>query len=326
LKVLVTGGTGFIGSHVVEALVENGFKVRCLVRDTSSLKWLDGLPVDYVRGDCRDRASLREAVSGMDQVFHLAAVTKAVNEAAYFQVNAVGTANVVDACIANNGGVQRFIYLSSQAAAGPSRNRGDKTEADPCNPVSLYGLSKREGEKSVLAHRHQLSVVILRPSAVYGPRDKDFLGLLKVLARRIKPILGAADRRISLCYVTDLVDAIMLACRSQNCDGEVFFVADGCEYQVKEILDVFADTMGAATLTVPLPDWMIWTMAGLSLCVTKLSRKPCLLSRDKVRDLAGGNWACDITKARTTLGFEPGVRLSEGARLTVQWYKENQWL
>ena len=187
MKALVTGGTGFIGSHLTEALIRKGVQVRCLLRKTSDLKWLKGLPIEFVHGDCNDKTSLEKAVRGVDWVFHLAGVTKAIKEETYFEVNGLGTENLIHACLENNPRLQKFIYISSQAAAGPSRNGCNKKELDPCEPVSFYGRSKRVGEELVLTHAHELPVLILRPSAVYGPRDKDIFAFFKCLSRRIKP-------------------------------------------------------------------------------------------------------------------------------------------
>jgi UDP-glucose 4-epimerase len=146
LKALVTGGTGFIGSHLTEALIRKGVHVRCLLRKTSDLKWLKGLPIEFVHGDCNDKPSLEKAVRGVDWVFHLAGVTKAIKEETYFEVNGLGTENLIHACLENNPRLEKFIYISSQAAAGPSRNGCNKKELDPCEPVSFYGRSKRAGE------------------------------------------------------------------------------------------------------------------------------------------------------------------------------------
>jgi nucleoside-diphosphate-sugar epimerase len=157
LKALVTGGTGFIGSHLTEALIRKGVQVRCLLRKTSDSKWLKSLPMEFVHGDFNDRTSLENAVRGVDWVLHLAGVTKAIKEETYFEANGLGTENLIHACLENNPRLQKFIYISSQAAAGPSRNGRNKKELDPCEPVSIYGRSKREGEEIVLTHAQEAS-------------------------------------------------------------------------------------------------------------------------------------------------------------------------
>jgi dihydroflavonol-4-reductase len=326
LKALVTGGTGFIGSHLVEALLKKGIQVRCLLRKTSDLKWLKGLPIEVHWGDCNDKNSLWEAVEGVEQVFHLAGVTKAVHEKTYFEVNAFGTENLIHACLENNPRIQKFIYLSSQAAAGPCRNGNKKKESDQCKPVSPYGQSKQMGEELALAHAQELPLLILRPSAVYGPRERDIYTFFKLLSKRIKPCLPSKDQHISLCYVEDIIQAILLAAQVKGSSGEIFFLSDGQDYRLEEIGDVFAQAMGVNAFCIRVPEWMIIGMASFSEYLSKLSGKPPLLNKGKVEEILQRNWVCDITKAKTALGFEPHISLAQGAKLTFEWYKKENWL
>ncbi len=326
MKVLVTGGTGFIGSHLVEGLVQRGVQVRCLVRKTSNLKWLRDLPIDFVEGDCNEKPSLVEAVKGIDQVFHLAGITKAIKEETYFEVNAIGTENLVDACLENNPNLEKFIYLSSQAAAGPCWNGGKKKESDLCEPVSPYGRSKRKGEEFALKHAHELPLLILRPCAVYGPRDKDVYPFFKILSHRINPIFSSPEQHISLCYVKDIIHAILLASNSKKSDGDIFFLADGQDYRMDEIGDIFARAMEIHPFRVPVPGWLIYGVASFSELFSKLSGKPSLMNRGKVEEMVQKNWLCDISKAQNLLGFEPRVPLLEGIKLTYEWYRKENWL
>jgi dihydroflavonol-4-reductase len=322
----VTGGTGFIGSHLVEALLKEGIQVRCLLRKTSDLKWLKGLPIEVNWGDCNDKNSLREAVEGVEQVFHLAGVTKAVHKKTYFEVNAFGTENLIHACLENNPRIQKFIYLSSQAAAGPSRNGNKKKESDQCKPVSPYGQSKQMGEELAMAHAQELPLLILRPSAVYGPRERDIYTFFKLLSKRIKPCLPSKDQHISLCYVEDIIQAILLAAQVKGSSGEIFFLSDGQDYRLEEIGDIFAQAMGVNAFCIRVPEWMIIGMASFSEYLSKLSGKPPLLNKGKVEEILQRNWVCDITKAKTALGFEPHISLAQGAKLTFEWYKKENWL
>ncbi len=325
MKVLVTGSTGFIGSHLVEALVTQGAEVRCLVRTTSNRQWIENLPVEFVEGDCRDRESLEMAVAGVEQVYHLAGVTRALTKESFHDGNVVGTENLVDACLSVGGTVRKFIYVSSQAAAGPSRDGVRKKESDPCQPVSLYGKSKRAGERAALSRRDGLPVVILRPSAVYGPRDKDFLFVFELLSKRIKLVLGDGEHRVSMCYVTDVVRAILLAAESGE-DGDVFFVSDGSDYRAEEISDVFASALGVHARRIRVPKWLLLTIGAFSQGLASLTRRPGLLGLDKARELLQRDWTCSTAKLQTSLNFQPRVDLVEGAQLTSRWYRENHWL
>jgi nucleoside-diphosphate-sugar epimerase len=326
LKALVTGGTGFIGSHLTEALVRKGVQVRCLHRKTSDLRWLKGLPIEFVQGDCNDKTSLEKEVRGVDWVFHLAGVTKAIQEETYLEVNGQGTENLIRACLEKNPRLQKFIYVSSQAAAGPSRNGCNKKESDPCEPVSCYGRSKLVGEEWVLTHAHQLPALILRPSVVYGPRDKDVFAFFKCLSRRIKLCPAGLDQCISLCYVQDIVQGILSAAETPTKSGDIFFLSDGNDYRMEEIGDILAQAMGITAFRIRIPRRMIWGIACCSEFLSAFLRRPSLLNKDKAEEMLQKDWVCDITKAKTLLGFEPGVPLLEGARLTFEWYKEEKWL
>lgn len=323
---MVTGGTGFIGSHLVETLLQRGIQLRCLLRKGSDLKWLKGLPIEIAHGDCRDKTSLQKAVKAVDQVFHLAGVTKAVREETYFEVNAFGTENLIHSCLENNPHLQKFIYVSSQAASGPSRNGSKKKESDRSEPVSAYGESKKMAEELALAHAHELPLLILRPSAVYGPRDKDIYAFFKCLSKRVKPCLAGGGQHLNLCYVQDIVQAILLAAEAQAKSGEIFFLSDGYEYRMEEIGDTIANAMGISAFRIPIPKSMIFGIASFSEYFSKFSKRPPLINKSKVKEMVQKDWICDITKAKTILGFKPQVKLLEGARLTFEWYKKENWL
>ena len=325
-RILITGGNGFIGSHLVEALLQRGVEVRCLLRKTSDLKWLTGLPVKTVFGDCSEKDSLREAVKGVDQIFHLAGVTRATHERTYFEANAMGTENLIQVCLESSSPIQKFIYLSSQAAAGPCQNGNRKKESDQCKPVSPYGQSKRLGEEFALAHVHELPLLILRPCAVYGPRDKDIYAFFKLLSKGIKFCLSGEDQHVSLCYVEDIVQAILLAAQAEEPSGEIFFLSDGEDYRLEEIGDIFARAMGVSAVCIRIPDWMMAGVASLSEYLSKLSGKPPLLNKSKIEEMLHRNWVCDITKAKKALSFEPHVSLLQGAKLTFEWYRKENWL
>lgn len=326
MKALVTGGTGFIGSHLVEALYKKGIEVRCLVRKTSNLKWLKDLPVEWVEGDCTEVTTLRKAVKGVEQVFHLAGVTKAIREETYFKVNAEGTNNLVHACLEVNPDLKKFIYLSSQAASGPCANGREKREEDPCEPVSPYGRSKLKGEEYLLENSHQLPILILRPSAVYGPRDRDVYAFFKILSKKVNPIFSNTDQKISLCYVDDIIKALLLASESKNLHGETFFLSDGQTYQMDQIGTLFADAMGIHTYRIRIPYGLIFGIASFSEILSKVSRRPPLINRGKFEEMVQKNWVCDITKAKTLLGYNPQIPLREGVRLTYEWYRKEHWL
>jgi nucleoside-diphosphate-sugar epimerase len=269
--------------------------------------------------------SLKEAVRGVDVVFHLAGAIKALDTQTYFRVNAVGTDNLLRACVKFNPDLKAFVYVSSQAAAGPS-GRAAKTEADESAPISPYGKSKRRGEELVLGRSGRIPVVILRPVLVYGPRDRNLLPLFGLVSSwGIQPrIMGG--QRLSLLYIEDLVRGLLLASEKEEARGEIFFLSDGQDYGWKDIGRAAALAVGGRARTFPVPKWLIWASAIMGQMIAAFSRRPALLDYGRAKDMVQQSWVCDIGKSRRLLGFEPRVTLDLGARLTFQWYKEARWL
>lgn len=326
MNALVTGGNGFIGSHLVEALLERGDDVRCLVRATSDLRWLEGLAVELTNGDCLDRDSLRAAVAGTDVVFHLAGVVRARKPETYYAVNQVGTRNLLDACEQHGSGLERFVYVSSQAAAGPSCDGTPVTEADPPAPITHYGRSKLLGEEAVLAAQARLPVAVVRPPAVYGPRERDVYTYFKTVRRGFRPLLGWGDRRVSLCYVKDLVSGILLAGSKPQAIGQTYFVADEAEYTWEEIGLTIQRELGVKALRVRMPVFFLFSVSLFAEFFAKMFGHAALLNREKAREMAQRYWLCDAAKAREELGYCQEFGLQRGVAATAKWYQERGWL
>ncbi|MDI6743940.1 MAG: NAD-dependent epimerase/dehydratase family protein [Thermodesulfovibrionales bacterium] len=321
MKTLVTGATGFIGSHLVEELLKRGHNVTCLVRKTSNLQWIDGLNVRVIYGDCAIKESLLNTVADFDYIFHLAGLTKAVNEKDFFSVNALGTENLVSDVIEKNPDIKRFVYLSSLAAAGPSHNSSPLKETDEPNPVSAYGRSKLEGERIVMRHKNTIPVTIIRPPAVYGPRDKDIYILFKLLKKGISLCWGKCY--YSLLYVDDLVKGTMLSAESKTAEGEIFYLSDGRIYSNEEITEAIASTLGSKPVRLRIPRSLMPMLASIG---QKLGNQSNIINKDKIRELQQSYWTCDSTKSRNELGFIPNVGIKEGVKWTADWYRIHQWL
>jgi nucleoside-diphosphate-sugar epimerase len=228
MRVLVTGSTGFIGTHLVAALVAHGWHVRCLVRATSNRAPLAAQQVEYVVGTLQDQQALRRAVQSMELVFHLAGVTKVCHPAEYNRINYGGTQQLLEACVESCTTLQKFLYISSIAAAGPSPTGVPLKESDTPQPVGPYGRSKLQAEAAVLARQEHLPVMVLRPSAIYGPRDSDFLRLFRAVKHGVLPCIGRQELHVDLCFVMDLVHGIIAAAASPQGLGEVFFLGGAC--------------------------------------------------------------------------------------------------
>lgn len=321
--ILVTGGTGFIGGHLVDRLVAGGRPVRCLVRRSSTAGKLPQA-VELARGDLESPAGLTEALRGVDTVIHLAGVTKARTAADYHRGNAVATANLLRAAA----DVGRFVHVSSLAAAGPSTADRPLTEADEPRPVSHYGRSKLAGEEAVRNSPLRGRAVIVRPPVVYGPGDRDVLQVLRTVARGWMAQAGSAPRRFSHIYVGDLVDGLVVAAgpTCAGVGGQIFYLANAMPVSWEEFGRVAARLMGCEVRMVAIPESAANVLGLCAEWWTRLSGRPGILSRDKVREACCPGWVCDPGRARRELGFRASTGLEEGLRRTLDWYKEAGWL
>jgi nucleoside-diphosphate-sugar epimerase len=326
VRVLVTGGTGFIGSHLVEALVGRGHEVRCLVRDRRRLGWIAGLPsVTIAQGNLDDPRSLREGTQGVDQVYHVAGLTRARTAREFLRVNGEGTRHMAQACVDAPGGPRRLIHLSSLAAVGPMPTSTAYAEDVAPRPVSSYGRSKLNGEAAVLAVRDRLHVTVLRPSVVYGPRDRAILEIARWVTRGLLPMPAGPPRTLGVCHVQDLVTALLAAGEADVSSGEIFHVAGAGAFTWEQVGDALGDALGVRPRHVRIPVPMLLALATVADAWGWISGRPGYFSRGKVRE-ATGHWLSDTGKARRQLGVVSRVGLAEGAAVTVKWYREAGWL
>jgi nucleoside-diphosphate-sugar epimerase len=330
--VLVTGGTGFVGSHLVEALVRRGYRVRLLIRRTSSLRWLEGVPVEYAYGDVRDKASLAGACVGVRSVFHFGGLVRAYRAADFREANAVGTRNLTEALAERGTPGGFFVYCSSLAAGGPGLavERDPmpvRSEADPPAPVTPYGRSKLDGEVGLreVADAHgKFRHVILRPPVIYGPRDTATLGLFRWIRDGILLMPRGVEPRLSMIYVQDLVDATLRAADS-GARG-TYYVSDGEEYGWEEVAEKAAELMDAKVRTVRVSRFAAEVAAVLSEAWGTIARSPAVFSRAKVQDVWQAHWVCSPEKARRDWSFTPACGLEQGLEETLHWYRLNQLL
>ena len=324
--VLVTGANGFLGSHLTELLVSRGYRVRCMVRRTSDLTHIRHLPVEWVFADVLDGQDLHLACEGVDAVCHCAALTRARDEETFYRVNTEGTERLARACLDASPGLQRFLFVSSQAAAGPSRNPEEaKDEEDEPQPITWYGKSKWAAEKLLRAMADRLPLVIVRPSAVFGPRDRDFLAYFAWVQRGLNLQLGKKIRRISLIYVRDLVRLLGLALESEAALGQTYF---GCAYACSyaEFSAAVAHALGKRTRCIRLPEWVLPLLAFEARVQGWFTNRPPLLNPQRILDLQQPSWLCSAEKARQELGFEPEYDLLMAVQETANWYREKGWL
>jgi len=340
MKVLVTGATGFIGRHLVEALLAKNCTVACTCRKTSNTKHLELLScggnlqiVNYdLGGGAFDDAStlhLIDALRDVDYVYHLAGLVKAYSAEEYDRANFLGTKSLLEAVVkSNNKNLKRFLYLSSLAATGPAEDINGVDEESQCRPVSLYGASKLKGEIIANQYKHRIPITIVRPPPVYGPGDAGLFFFFSSLAKGIKPQF-THRKYASLIYVDDLVNAILVAAESDKAVGQTYFAADREPYSVNRIVDIIGKAMNGRSnpVRVRLGDRLISGLAGLYEGFCKVIGEPAsIINNQKAIELKQIYWICRTDKIKMDLGFETSVPILEGMEKTARWYIDNRWI
>lgn len=331
MRILVTGASGFLGSHVAEQLARQGHTVRALVRASSNRKFLQGLPgIEFAEGSVEDSARVRAAMAGVEAVVHSAGLVKARNEDEFFRTNVEGTRNIVDAAravAASGAPFKRLVFVSSLAVAGPSSDgRPVGLDQEP-SPVTRYGRSKLAAERLVLAAKDDLPVVVLRPAAIYGPRDVEIFAMFRAVSRGVLPTVGLKESSMSVIYAADCADACVRALSAEVPSGSVFFVDDGKALRLRDMLEEIERALGRrALLRLNLPLPVVYAAALGTELFGRVTGKAVMLTRDKMNEIRQPHWVCSSDETRRALGWEPRVMLPEGAAITARWYKENGWL
>ena len=326
MRAFVTGGTGFVGSHLVEGLLERGYtEVRCLVR--GDLKWLANLPTTVVQGSLDNQDAIEMAMRDIDVVYHVAGLTRAPSLDRLVEVNVEGTMAVLEAAAAAS--VSRVLVTSSLAAVGPSGGE-PHTEASALAPISDYGTSKAMMEQAIEAwvaeHPHGPAVTVVRPPAVYGPREADIYTIIRAADRqRMFPIVGDAGvPRLDLVFVKDLVRGMVAAAEEESASGKTYFVG-GKGHTWREIRNAVESALGKRLFTLPVPGALVELVGSIAESLGGLAGRYPPLNREKARE-AKATWLASGEQAERDLGYVPHVPLAEGMKQTVSWYRTHGWL
>ncbi len=328
MKVSITGANGFIGSHLVDRLLAQGAEVTCLIRRTSNLRWLEKKKVRLVEGDLRSHDALKQLIKDADYVYHIAGVVKSKTREGYFSGNRDATRNIFDICYRNNSRISKFIYISSQAAVGPSYDLEHPVEeSSACHPITTYGESKLAAEEVVLGYRDRVPVTIVRPPAVYGPRDTEIFIFFETIRRGLNPMIGFDEKRVSLIHARDLVDGIILAGESKQSAGEIYFISSETFYGWQECARLAARLMGKnRPFQIRIPHALVYTIAGVAQFISLFQKQAATLNIEKARDITQRYWTCSVKKAMHDLGYRQNISLEQGFEETIKWYVDQGWI
>lgn len=326
MKVLLTGASGFVGSHILDKLCSKGIATAVLLRPTSNRRFIEShLPQLDVRfGSISDQKSLDSALRDITHVIHCAGCTKALKIPEFYETNQIGTRNVVEAINRQPDQIQRLVHISSLAVGGPATPDRPAREDDPPNPVSEYGKSKLAGEQEVRSCKTEY--VILRPPAVYGPRDDAFLPFFKSIRAHFQVLVGSKPLALSLVFVKDLAEATVACLSHSAAAGKTFYVASPEITDAHAMAVEMASQMKTWTLKIPLPAAFLWLVCLLQEAISGLTRKPSVLSRQKYVELTASGWVCDTARLRKELGIVCPTGLQTGLAETLKWYRQNGWL
>lgn len=324
LTAFVTGGTGFVGSHLVEHLLSSGYTdVRCLVR--SDPKWLSDLPVTLIAGDLAHTQALDTGIAGADVVYHVAALTRARTWPAFQSANVDSTRHLLERIRVKAPNLQRIVLTSSLAAVGRSAH-AIPDESTPLRPVSMYGRSKMEMEQ-VAREFNDLPWTIVRPPAVYGPRETDIFTFFQTMSRGICPVVGnGREPALSLVHVHDLVRGMRQASEVDRTVGGTYFLGSREPYSWAVIRDAAATALGRRVVTVPVPRFLVPIVGAATEFAGRLLGTYPAMNREKAAEIMSAATMCDSRLAMDTFGYAPDVDLWEGLQQTMAWYRKAGWL
>ena len=329
MKILITGASGFIGSFIVEEALKRGFETWAAVRKSSSREWLKDERIHFIELNLSSKAQLTEQLrdKDFDYVVHAAGVTKCLNKADFHRINTEGTKNLAEAILAVGMPLKRFVFVSSLSIFGAIKEQEpyeEIRESDTPQPNTEYGRSKLEAEQFLATTT--LPYIILRPTGVYGPREKDYFIMAKSIKGHSDFAVGYKRQDITFVYVKDVVQAVFLALdKGEN--GRQYFLSDGEVYQSTTFSDLIHEELGRPWwIRITAPVWVLRIVTFFGEYIGRMTGKVTALNNDKYNILKQRNWRCDIQPAIDELGYQPTVKLEQGVKETIQWYKENGWL
>jgi len=328
-KILITGATGFIGNFLVDEALKRGYETTIAVRKTSKFKHQENKNIKIIQFDFSDSDRLNILVRSLprfDYVIHNAGVTKALNKDDYFEVNQRNTSRFITALLEPGKTPDKFLLMSSLAAFGP----GDPENGQPVRltsiprPVTAYGESKLAAEKFLMAQAG-LPYIIIRPTAVYGPGEKDIFGTIKLMNQGLDFQAGTKNQCLTFIYVKDLARLVFDAIESPL-SNRAYFATDGNLYGSRDLGKIVSRRLNRKFIHLALPVWLVKIIGALAELVCRISKETPALNREKVNELSACNWNCDVEPLRSELNFKAGYNLETGMNETIDWYRKEKWI
>ena len=331
MKILITGASGFIGSFIVEEALKRGLDTWAAIRKSSSREWLQDERIHFIELNLSSKTQLVEQLrdQNFDYVVHAAGVTKCLNKADFHRINTEGTKNLAEALLEVGMPLKRFVFVSSLSIFGAIKEQQPYEaicENDSPQPNTEYGRSKLAAEHCLETLAKRLPYIILRPTGVYGPREKDYFIMAKSIKQHSDFAVGYKRQDITFVYVEDVVQAVFLALEKGE-NGRKYFLSDGEVYQSATFSNLIHEALGRPWwVRITAPVWVLRIVTFLGEYIGRITGKVTALNNDKYNILKQRNWRCDIQPAIDELGYQPKVQLEEGVKKTIQWYRDHKWL
>jgi len=323
---VVTGANGFVGSHLVDNLLSKGLMVRCIVRKSSNLKWLDGKNLEIFDSGLFDKDGLRKAFKDANYIFHVAGVVKSKKKEGYFRGNVETTRNLLEVALENKSTIKRILIVSSQTVSGPSTQGNPVNEESVCNPITTYGKSKLEEERLVLSYKDKLPITICRAPAVYGERDTEIFIYFQTFSKGLTTTIGFNKKELSLIHAVDLVEGFYLAAMSEKAKDKIYFIGSEKYYTWQEINSITSKVLNKKPIILKVPHFLVYTIASFAQIFAMFSSKPATLNLEKAKDITQQYWTCDTSKAMKDFDYRQKISIEDGIKRTCDWYKEMKWI
>lgn len=329
-RIFITGASGFVGSHLVEEAYNRGFEVHAAVRETSNKNQIAPFVTQFFSPDLSDSDELKRIFDSQQYTYiiHAAAMTKTKDAALMETVNVGYTESLLSAATSSIMPLERIVYVSSLAALGPTSYENNRLidEEFPYRPLTIYGRSKMDAEMLIRERFPEAPISVFRPTAVYGPRERDIFMLFDTMNRGLDPYIGKRPQKLSFVYVKDLVDVLMSGLSEQQDRLQFYNISDGEIYSRYAMASIFKEVLNKRLVRMHVPYGLVKGIAQLSQFLYRNSPKSPVIYPERLGELTAENWSCDISKAARQLGFAPKHGLKSGLRESLLWYKENRWL
>ncbi|MDH3269574.1 MAG: NAD(P)-dependent oxidoreductase [Ignavibacteria bacterium] len=323
---VVTGANGFVGSHLVDYLLIKKFEIRCIVRKSSNLRWLENKNVIIFDCGLFDREGLRDAFKNANYIFHVAGAVKAKNEEGYYRGNVEASKVLLEVAEESKDSIKKFLIVSSQTVSGPSLIGKPINEESECRPLTTYAKSKLKQEQVTLGYKDIFPVTICRAPAIYGERDTEIFIYFQVFNKGLTTMIGFDKKELSLLHVADLVEGLYLAAVAEKANGETYFISSEKFYTWDEVGKITSKVLNKKAFRIRLPHFIVFTVAAFAQFFAMFSSKPATLNIEKAKDLTQRFWICDTSKAVRDLGYRQKISIEDGIKRTCDWYKQMKWI